>query len=160
MSATLPLPPLRPWPPNTTTSRLPPKQRNVSLTVQSLKFDYQDKDSTQCIGGASALKSNKPQQNTSNKSRPKERKQNQEPKDEQKRQLSGADVLWALQRATAQKSKKKKDKRDTISRDGKFAEREIEGTVDYSSVRPLCIKSEWSARLEELEGQLQELIDT
>ncbi|CAI9766208.1 unnamed protein product [Fraxinus pennsylvanica] len=164
MSAALTLSSLRPWRPNTistttttTTSRPPLPQGSVSFAVQSLKFDYQDKESTQYIGDASALKSNKPLRNTFNKSR---NQQNQEPKDEQKGQLSGADVLWALQRANAHKSKKKKDKRDTISRDRKFVEREIQGSVDYTSVRPLCIKTEWTARLEELERQLQELIDT
>ncbi|CAA3027299.1 uncharacterized protein LOC111373626 [Olea europaea var. sylvestris] len=160
MSAALPLPHQRPWLPNTiSTTRPPLPQRSVSFAVKSLKSDHQDKESAQYIGGASALKSNKPlrMRNTFNKSR---NQQNPESKDEQKRQLSGADVLWALQRATAHKSKKKKDKRDTISGDGKFVEREIQGAVDYTSVRPLCIKTEWIARLEELERQLQELIDT
>ncbi|XP_022841469.1 uncharacterized protein LOC111365259 [Olea europaea var. sylvestris] len=167
MTAALSLPTQRPWPTNiisTTSATRQHPQRCLSLNVQSLRFDFQDNKSTQYIGGASALNSIKLQQNTSNKSRPKERKQqNQEPKEEQKRQLSGADVLWALKRATAQKSKKKKDKRVTLPRDEIFVRPKIEGSVDYSrvtSVRPLYIKSEWSDRLEELERQLQELIDT
>ncbi|CAI9757626.1 unnamed protein product [Fraxinus pennsylvanica] len=118
---------------------------------RSLKFDYQDKESTQYIGGDNVLKSNKPLRNTFNKSRS---QQNQTTKDEQKRQFSDTDVLRALQKATTHKSKKKKDKRDTISRDGKFVEREIQGTVDYANVRTLCIKIEWIAQLEELERQL------
>ncbi|KAF5464532.1 hypothetical protein F2P56_014604 [Juglans regia] len=78
-------------------------------------------------------------------------------------QISGSDVLWALQKAAAQKnemsenkkSKKKKKKKGVSSNN-----HSEEVNVDYRKVRPLCVKSEWGARLEELEKRLQELSET
>ncbi|KAK9280185.1 hypothetical protein L1049_013872 [Liquidambar formosana] len=115
-----------------------------------------------------ALKSNTeqldpktPPTKTSNP-RPKQQKQPQpEGGGEEGRQLSGSDVLWALQRATARKNKisgGKKKRRSSTSvgtsdKDGIFEE-------DYSNVRPLSIKSDWATRLDDLERRLQELSDT
>lgn len=75
----------------------------------------------------------------------------------QKMPLSGSDVLWALRRATAHKSKKKnKDVSFTsaapnIGLDNPAAE--------YTNVLPLSIKTEWNTRLKQLEQRLQQLTD-
>ncbi|XP_044493719.1 uncharacterized protein LOC123217042 [Mangifera indica] len=75
-------------------------------------------------------------------------------------QLSGSDVLWALQRAAVQKKKKHKKRRELKSA-GTGSDKEDadvdDHDVDYSNVKPLDIKSEWSVKLNELEKRLQEL---
>lgn len=86
-------------------------------------------------------------------------KQKQE---EEGRQISGSDVLWALRRAAAQKkatsgSKKMKQQKGVSSSVGGRGE---EDGVDYSKARQLCVRSEWGARLDELEKRLQELSET
>ncbi|PSS26249.1 hypothetical protein CEY00_Acc07542 [Actinidia chinensis var. chinensis] len=89
---------------------------------------------------------------------------NSKEQEEEKRQLSGSDVLLALQRATAQKLKKKKKPRDyqtflsTPKNRGPIEDEE--DALDYSNARPICINSEWMTRLDELEKRLQELMDT
>ncbi|KAH7578104.1 hypothetical protein ACOSP7_000750 [Xanthoceras sorbifolium] len=76
------------------------------------------------------------------------------------KQLSGSDVLWALQKAAAKKKTKNKKRRELSSADGHRGERDDdEDVVDYSNVKPLCIKSEWAVKLDELETRLQELSD-
>lgn len=79
------------------------------------------------------------------------------------RELSGSDVLWALQRAASQKKKrmsgnKKKKKRGSSPADGRR-----EGLPDdssaYSNVQPLSIQGDWATRLDELERRLHELSD-
>ncbi|KAM3746655.1 hypothetical protein ACB098_06G217700 [Castanea mollissima] len=92
------------------------------------------------------------------------------PKQQQKqegegRQISGSDVLRALQRAAAQKnefsrSKKMKSKKMKKSNTMGISSSVEEGSLDYSKVRPLRIKGEWGVRLVELEKRLQELSDT
>ncbi|KAJ7963440.1 Death domain associated protein [Quillaja saponaria] len=67
-------------------------------------------------------------------------------------QINGSDVLWALQRATA--NKKKKQKRKGTSSVVSHGE---ENGVDYSNVRPLCIKSDWGPKLDDFEKRLQEI---
>ncbi|KAJ9681046.1 hypothetical protein PVL29_020110 [Vitis rotundifolia] len=81
------------------------------------------------------------------------------------RQLSGSDVLWALQRAAAQKKKRisgsgnKKKNREPSSVGGNRGG-SAEDSLDYSNVKPLCIKGDWGSKLDELERRLQELSDT
>ncbi|KAL5725514.1 hypothetical protein ACHQM5_008651 [Ranunculus cassubicifolius] len=76
----------------------------------------------------------------------------------QKRQatnLSGSDVLWALQRATKEKMRSKSKGKK------KGAKRRIEGgdegKIDYGNVKELNVKSDWGDRLDELECRLREL---
>ncbi|XWS76819.1 hypothetical protein CRYUN_Cryun01aG0210200 [Craigia yunnanensis] len=76
------------------------------------------------------------------------------PKQEEGKEISGSDVLWALQRAAAQKKKAKRKKKGLASSDASRSEKD---GIDYSNVRPLEIKSEWSLRLDELEKRLHEL---
>jgi hypothetical protein len=90
------------------------------------------------------------------------RKQAKQKQEEEGRQISGSDVLWALQRAAAQKkatsgSKKMKKQKGVSSSAG--GHREEDG-VDYSKARPFCVRSEWGVRLDELEKRLQELSET
>ncbi|KAK4787628.1 hypothetical protein SAY86_011461 [Trapa natans] len=73
------------------------------------------------------------------------------------KEISGSDILWALQRAAAKKSKSQRrakrktekkisDEDDTDDDDGKHRE-----------VRPIRIDSEWGPRLDDLEDRLRQL---
>ncbi|KAL5720681.1 hypothetical protein ACHQM5_013326 [Ranunculus cassubicifolius] len=80
------------------------------------------------------------------------------PKKEQATQatnLSGSDVLWALQRATKEKMRSRSKGKK------KGAKRRIEGgdegKIDYGDVKELNVKSDWGDRLDELECRLREL---
>ncbi|KAJ4728037.1 Death domain associated protein [Melia azedarach] len=75
------------------------------------------------------------------------------------KQLSGSDVLWALQRAAAMKreNKKSKKRREVSSANTYREDKNEDDDVDYSNVKPLCIKAEWAAKLDDLEKRLQEL---
>lgn len=75
----------------------------------------------------------------------------------QKRPLSGSDVLWALERATAQKSKKRI--KDVSFTSGDPNTGPDKAPADCTNVRPLSIKTEWSIRLKRLEQRLQQLMD-
>ncbi|XVF72955.1 hypothetical protein PTKIN_Ptkin12aG0161900 [Pterospermum kingtungense] len=77
-------------------------------------------------------------------------------KQEEGKEISGSDVLWALQRAAAEKRKAKRKKKGLISSESDASQREKDG-IDYSNVRPLEIKTEWRLKLDELEKRLQEL---
>ncbi|XVE73639.1 hypothetical protein DITRI_Ditri11bG0134600 [Diplodiscus trichospermus] len=82
------------------------------------------------------------------------------PEQEEGKEISGRDVLWALQRAAAQKKKaKRKNNKRLASSDSDASHREKD-SIDYSNVRPLEIKTEWSLKLDELEKRLQELEQT
>ncbi|XP_028752297.1 uncharacterized protein LOC114712014 isoform X2 [Neltuma alba] len=74
-------------------------------------------------------------------------------------QISGSDVLWALQRASERKKKKKKQRRDEESSPVSSRREDADGNVDYANVRPLRIKSEWGDKLDDLEKHLRELSD-
>lgn len=78
--------------------------------------------------------------------------------EEEGRQISGSDVLWAMQKAAAHKKKKNKKKMNKIRKGSSSQDEEV--AMDYSNIRPLCIKSEWGGRLDELEKRLQELSET
>lgn len=80
-------------------------------------------------------------------------------KQENGKQLSGSDVLWALQRAAAKNKLKKKNKKKKQASSAD-TRREDDDDVDCGTnveVKPLCIKSEWAAKLDELDKRLQEL---
>ncbi|KAK4418787.1 hypothetical protein Salat_2291500 [Sesamum alatum] len=150
MWAALSLQPPKPWPPNAlSTTKLPPPRHSVTIA------NLQNGD------GITALDSNKPQHRNATKSgipEKQELEERQKQKQKQK-QLSGADILMALERATADKAKKKKDKRNTF-RGGRNNAKQEETSSFSTDVRPLCIKPEWSGRLEELETTLQQLVHT
>lgn len=81
------------------------------------------------------------------------------PKLQIRKQLSGSDVLWALQRAAAKNKLKKKNKKKKQASSAD-TRREDDDDVDCGTnveVKPLCIKSEWAAKLDELDKRLQEL---
>lgn len=78
--------------------------------------------------------------------------------EEEGRQISGSDVLWAMQKAATHKKKKNKKKMNKIRKGSPSQDEEV--TMDYSNLRPLCIKSNWDDRLNELEKRLQELSET
>ncbi|KAL4361003.1 hypothetical protein GQ457_04G030290 [Hibiscus cannabinus] len=81
------------------------------------------------------------------------------PKQEDGKEISGSDVLWALQRAAAQKKKAKiKKKASTSTSTSSEVSHREKNSIDYSDVRPLEIKSEWTLKLEELENRLQHLL--
>ncbi|CAI8615789.1 unnamed protein product [Vicia faba] len=82
----------------------------------------------------------------------------------EKQEMSGSDVLWALQRATSHKkiikNKKKKEHEYERGRDSSSAVSSIEqNSVDYH-VRPLCVNQHWATKLDELEIRLRDLSDT
>ncbi|KAH1081081.1 hypothetical protein J1N35_020842 [Gossypium stocksii] len=70
------------------------------------------------------------------------------------KEISGSDVLWALQRAAAHK-KKANRKKGSASSPG--ATLRMEDTIDYTNVKPLQIRTEWSLKLDELEKRLHVL---
>ncbi|KAJ9171566.1 hypothetical protein P3X46_014919 [Hevea brasiliensis] len=138
----IPFPPFFPFIPR-------PTKALVSLTVSATSQPFRQRSSP-------------------NPNQQKQRIRNHEPENDNQRgaatnQLSGLDVLWAMKRAAAEKNraaattnKKNRKRKGLLSADG---QRE-EYAVDYSNVRPLCIKSEWGARLDELEKRLQEISET
>ncbi|KAK6158946.1 hypothetical protein DH2020_006260 [Rehmannia glutinosa] len=141
MWAVLPQKPWGPPNPNTISTTKPPPRRH-SMAVNSIK----NRQEMGGLGFAQAAKSK-----TKTIIIPAEKT----PKLEE---LSGADVLKALQRATTHKAKKKKEKREAAVDSRKT---QNQGASSYSgNVTPFCIKQEWSDRLEELEGRLQQLAHT
>ncbi|PIN22535.1 hypothetical protein CDL12_04756 [Handroanthus impetiginosus] len=173
MWAALPLQPLKPWWPPNAISVTKPTPRYHSMAVHNSQNAKE-------IGGfgeavINALKSDEPLHRNAVKLKIKKKppppaaaaagEEEEEEKQElevqqQQRQPSGADVLIALQRATAQKAKKIKEKREaagTVPRRQTNGGRENQWPACFSNVRPLCIKPEWSGRLEELERRLDQL---
>lgn len=81
-------------------------------------------------------------------------------KQENGKQLSGSDVLWALQRAAAKNKLKKKNKKKEQASSADTRREDDDDDLDCGTnveVKPLCIKSEWAAKLDELDKRLQEL---
>ncbi|XP_010506690.2 PREDICTED: uncharacterized protein LOC104783257 [Camelina sativa] len=81
------------------------------------------------------------------------------------KEISGSDVLWAIQRATAQKKrtnagKKKKLIRRGVELSSSAGESTGDNGVDYSNVTPLRINSDWGHRLVEFEKLLNEFQNT
>lgn len=140
-----------------------PPPSPLGLTVVSAKSQPQPDQDVGGLGRSilTKLKSNpKP---ASFIAVPKQKKQKQE---EGSRQISGSEVLFAMQKAAAKKSKESRKKKtntrggpEVLSSVGRYREEEEEEEedVDYSKVRPLCVKSDWGTRLDELEMRLQEL---
>nr|ACU15476.1 unknown [Glycine max] len=74
-------------------------------------------------------------------------------------EISGSDVLWALQRASARKNKKKNKKEHR--RDSSSVVTPTEETaVNYTNVRPLRINANWGSKLDEFDKRLRELSNT
>ncbi|OMO64205.1 hypothetical protein CCACVL1_21951 [Corchorus capsularis] len=81
--------------------------------------------------------------------------------EEEGKEISGSAVLWALQRAAAKKKNSKRKKKGLASSSSSSdASRREKESINYSNVRPLEIKSQWSLKLDELEHRLQELENT
>ncbi|KAF7152065.1 hypothetical protein RHSIM_Rhsim01G0179000 [Rhododendron simsii] len=95
------------------------------------------------------------------KTNPKQQQQEEDgnPIGKEERELSGSDVLLALQRASAQKIKTKKRREYPSSSSSSTKKRVAAAEVNYGDVRPICVKSEWITRVDELEKRLQELMD-
>ncbi|KAL9314930.1 hypothetical protein ACSQ67_020382 [Phaseolus vulgaris] len=75
--------------------------------------------------------------------------------------MSGSDILWALQRASAGKKKKKhgKNKKEHRRDESSVGTLTEQTAVDYTNVRPLSINANWAAKLEDLDKRLRELSD-
>lgn len=87
----------------------------------------------------------------------------EEEEEEEGRQISGSDVLWAMQKAAAHKKSKSKKKMMNKNRKGSSSSPGTQGEVasmDHSNVRPLCIRNDWGGRLDELEKRLHQLSET
>ncbi|KAL8062970.1 hypothetical protein ABFX02_02G181100 [Erythranthe guttata] len=133
--------PLQPWPPNTISTTKPPPRRHHPVTacnLQNLNTDAGAGPGRAAIS-ITALKANQPQEKQA------------------ERQMSGADVLMALQIVAAKKAKKKKEARDSSKGRSNFNIKETNRFQDFSNVRPLCIQPHWTRRLEELERRLEQL---
>ncbi|KAK1422866.1 hypothetical protein QVD17_18155 [Tagetes erecta] len=75
--------------------------------------------------------------------------------------ITGSAVLLALQKANAQKTSKKITKKKKSKLKAENNQRKQGDAIeieDYSDVKPLCIKSDWKDRLDDLEMQLHQLI--
>lgn len=81
------------------------------------------------------------------------------PKPQQEGEISGSDVLWALQRASAHK-KNKKNKKEHRRGSSSVATPTEETAVDYTNVRPLRINANWGPKLDDFDKRLRELSDT
>lgn len=164
---------------NPAAARCVPNKLRVNSQLRNLNFDY---NSTTDIGNlgktvaVAAVKSgSEAEQKQQNRklSRAKynrDEEENEGSSKEREKKLSGLDVLRALEKATAQKMKKKRKERDgsalssrkVIGRGRGERREDNEELVDYDkeSVRPLSIKVDWGTRLDELEKRLQQLLDT
>nr|XP_033513165.1 uncharacterized protein LOC117277857 [Nicotiana tomentosiformis] len=166
-------PPLGPWTPcftatNPAAARCVPNKLRVNSQLRNLNFDY---NSTTDIGNlgktvaVAAVKSgSEAEQKQQNRklSRAKynrDEEENEGSSKEREKKLSGFDVLRALEKATAQKMKKRRKERDGRKGIGREDNEEL---ADYGkeSVRPFSIKVDWGTRLDELEKRLQQLLDT
>lgn len=189
MWAVSPIPSSPSWPPSTTTTKQPSAYRPAPVTVSAKPrrqsrtgnkdlnyYDGDDDNEVDSSAQASAkseansnasweLKSQEPDSfgglgrslftAANNSVNPKEEKQ-----------ISGSDVLWALQKAAAArkpKAKKKEVRSDSQVSKGNGGNRkkrmEEENSVDYSNVKPLDIRGDWGTRLDALEKRLHELTD-
>lgn len=127
-----------PGPPNAIPPTTKPPLRRRSVAV----YNFQNREQ---MFQAAVIAAGEPQNQSANTKPPAKQEL------EERRDLSGADILMALGKAAAQKTEKKKKKKETkkVSTN--------QGIRDFSRVSPLCIKPEWSDRLQELEERLEEL---
>ncbi|XP_023763898.1 uncharacterized protein LOC111912396 [Lactuca sativa] len=72
--------------------------------------------------------------------------------------ISGSVVLLALQKASSQKTSKQMTKKMKKKKKKKEVDDKGDAITDYSGVKPLCVKSDWKDKLDELETQLHQLI--
>lgn len=83
------------------------------------------------------------------------KKVQQEEQPNKGKEISGSDILRALQKASAKKASTKKQHKKNGSGDLK-REKNGKKVVDYDKVRPITVKSDWATRLNDLEKRLQE----
>ncbi|KAG2244509.1 hypothetical protein Bca52824_093640 [Brassica carinata] len=81
------------------------------------------------------------------------------------KEITGSDVLWAIQRATAQRrrtnaERMKKRKTRSAELSSSASKSTGDNCVDYLNVTPLRIKSDWGQRVDEFEKLLKDLQDT
>ncbi|EOA29318.1 hypothetical protein CARUB_v10025599mg [Capsella rubella] len=79
------------------------------------------------------------------------------------KEISGSDVLWAIQRATAQRKRTNAGKKKMIrgvELSSSAGESTGDNGDDYSNVRPLRINSDWGHKLVEFEKLLKEFQNT
>ncbi|KAL6123987.1 hypothetical protein ACLB2K_076503 [Fragaria x ananassa] len=139
-----------------------PRLTPLPLTVVSANSRPQPDRDFGVLGRSilTKLKSN-PNPKPTNINVPKQKKQKQEERLESSRHISGSEVLFAMQRAAAKKRKETQKKKTKIVGEGLSSasrnREEEEDGVDYSKVRPLCLKSDWGRRLDELEMRLHVL---
>ena len=78
------------------------------------------------------------------------------------KEVSGSDILRALQRANAKKLSIKKQQQQRLKNIGSSnLKKENDGkkkVVDYDKIRPITVKSDWVTRLDDLEKCLQEFL--
>ncbi|CAO2835403.1 unnamed protein product [Amaranthus hypochondriacus] len=78
------------------------------------------------------------------------------------KEVSGSDILRALQRANAKKLSIKKQQQQRVKNIGSGnMKKENVGkkkVVDYDKIRPITVKSDWVTRLDDLEKRLQEFM--
>ncbi|CAL0302192.1 unnamed protein product [Lupinus luteus] len=75
-------------------------------------------------------------------------------------QISGSDILLALQKANSLKKKKRKVLSSVANSMEQKQHQQQQGGVDYNNVTPLSINNQWGVKLDELEKRLRELSDT
>ncbi|PRQ58584.1 hypothetical protein RchiOBHm_Chr1g0360901 [Rosa chinensis] len=130
----------------------------LPLTVVSAKSQPQP---GQDLGGLGRSFLTKPKPNPKPTNITAVTKQQKQKQEDSSRQISGSEVLFAMQKAAAKKRKETRKKKTKTSAEGLSSvgrhREEEEDEVDYSKVRPLCLKSDWGRRLDELEMRLQEL---
>ncbi|WZY91371.1 hypothetical protein YC2023_063700 [Brassica napus] len=82
------------------------------------------------------------------------------------REITGSDVLWAIQRATAQRNKSKADRmkkkkiRSVELSSSSASKSTGDSGLDYLNVKALTIKNDWGQRLDEYDKLLKNLQDT
>lgn len=81
------------------------------------------------------------------------------------KEISGSEVLLAIQRATAQRKRSnadrmKKKKKRSVELSSSASKSTGDNVVDYLNVRPLRIKNDWGERVDEFEKLLKDLQDT
>ncbi|GAB4861541.1 hypothetical protein Ancab_036733 [Ancistrocladus abbreviatus] len=162
----------RPHPVPKTTGRPPPDKGCFPIICAQVRRRQQPSSSFEAedMGGLGhALQSNSTAKSPKKRQQEQQRtrsvsKREEEQADGKGRQLSGSDVLLALQRVSLQKSKRKsrrkgiKNGKDCAGAMGDEAGRNAAADADFAEVRPLCINSNWSIRLEDLEKRLQEFV--
>ncbi|KNA08108.1 hypothetical protein SOVF_165630 [Spinacia oleracea] len=72
------------------------------------------------------------------------------------KEISGSDILRALQKASAKKASTKKQQQKKKGSIELKREKNGKKVVDYDKVRPITVKSDWATRLDDLEKRLQE----